>query len=163
MESRIGSPWSNTEKKTVWAPEVIGVVARSSGVAPSYVVPAASAAENPAVLMLITLPAWSKAKLCGATTALFCAASAVKSEVSSSATKPSFTEPPTNSGNSSEKNRKSTARQLTPCGTWRYVVSLTMSKNELPWLPPPPPWSWVVPPLVFGSSANVVSPELMTA
>ena len=153
-ESNTPSPWSKTDRYSEWAPAVTGREARSSGVEPSYVVPAASASLKPAVLMLMTLPPLSKAKLWGATTALLSAASAVKSDVSSSATNPSLTLPPTYSGNSSDMNLKSNARQLAPAGTIRSTLRVTRSKKVSPWLPPPPPAENPEPLLVLGSSAK---------
>ena len=126
-ESNTLSPWSNTDRYTEWLPGVTGVEARSNGVEPSYVVPAEAVSLKPAVLMLITLPVESKAKLCGAMTALLLSASAVKSDTSSSATKPSLTEPPTYSGNSSDMNLKSMARQFAPAGTVRSSFRVTRS------------------------------------
>ena len=120
--------------------------------------PAASASEKPAVLMLTTLPVASKAKFLGARITF--PASAVKSEPSSSAMKPSLNELPTYSGNSSERNRKSSERQFAPAGTVRSIRSVTRSSKLPPCVPPPPPLPWLVPLLSLGSSANRVLPEL---
>ena len=65
------SPVSKTDRYTECPPGVIGVAARSSGVAPSKVVPAAASEVNMAAPEEPTptgFPAWSTAKLSGAET-----------------------------------------------------------------------------------------------
>src|SRR2546423_8804078 len=57
-ESNTWSPWSKIEKYRECGPDVIGVCATNSGVAPSYVVPAASPAvmgANPALSLLVAV------------------------------------------------------------------------------------------------------------
>ena len=79
--------------------------------------------------MLTTFPALSKAKLCGAVIAL---PFVVQSEVSSSAMNASLNWVPTNSGNSSEKNLKSTVRQFDAAGTSRLIARTVTSKSVSP-------------------------------
>jgi hypothetical protein len=101
------------------------------------VVPAACSGlivAGPLVLTLISLPVdGSNAKLSGAMT-FACPVDGscwvVQVELSTSATKASFTPPPTNSGNSSLRKRKSTDRQFAFAGTLkptrRTVTSMSL-------------------------------------
>src|SRR4051794_11682707 len=104
--------------------------------------------------MLTTAPVGSKAKLFGAVTTEVVV---VQVELSSSATNASFTVLPTNSGNSSEKKRKSTERQLALLGTLRSSFRIVTSRSLLPRIAPPPS---LAPEFeaVLGSSARVASP-----
>jgi hypothetical protein len=102
-ESRIRSPWSKIDRYSEWAPGVIGVLARSRGVAPSYVVPTAKPEVidvTPAALIEISLLAGSKAKLSGA---MMSEKSVVHVVLSSSAMKASLNDELTNSGYSSDR------------------------------------------------------------
>jgi hypothetical protein len=106
---------------------VIGVDALRSGVAPSYVVPAASPAlmlAAPAALIEISLWAGSNAKLWGA---VISEPEVVQSEVSSSAMNASLKFECTNSGYSSERKRKSIERQFGPTGTLRSTLRIVTS------------------------------------
>ena len=115
---------------------------------------AAATLVTPVLLMLTTCPVGSNAKFCGALTAL---AAVVQVDWSSSATNASFTDLPTNSGNSSEKNRKSTDRQFLPLGTVKSTFRIVTSRSVPPRTAAPPS----DPPalgVTFGSSASVASP-----
>ena len=148
------------------SPQPTGVEARSNSVEPSYVVPAEEGVSlEPAVLMLITLPVESKAKLWGAMTALLLhGGQRWKSDTSQLGDKAVVDRVPDELGEllgeepEVDGEAVDALRDLEVRRQLDHVV-----EKELPWLPPPPPWSWVVLPLVFGSSAKVVSPELMTA
>ncbi len=123
--------------------------------------PAAASADiavAPVELMLIGSPLESKAKLCGAVGTLPPPV-VVQSEVSSSAMNESLTELPTYSGNSSEKNLKSNARQLLPAGTLTPIFRIVTSKSLVPRTFEPPSLAPLLP-LSFGWSASVASPEV---
>jgi len=96
-------------------------------VAPSYVVPVASAAVMavaPLELMLITSPFGSNAKLFGAVIVL---PEVVQVDESSSAMKASLNGLPTYYGNSAERKRKSNERQLIPLDTERSIFRIETS------------------------------------
>ena len=127
--------------------------------APSYVVPAALAAVilvTPAALTLITAPDGSKAKLSGAA---IVEPEVVQLELSSSVMKASLNFWLRNSGNSSDRNRKSRDRQFAPAGTARSIFKMVTSKavSPRPGTKPPPSCTplWVE---EFGWSASRGSP-----
>ena len=141
---------------------MIGVDALRSGVAPSYVVPAASPAlmlAAPAALIEISLWAGSNAKLWGA---VISEPEVVQSEMSSSAMNASLKSVCTNSGYSSERKRKSSERQFGPTGTLRSTLRTVTSKSVLPRTFGPTSFA----PLFgaeFGVSASVASPLVRIA
>jgi hypothetical protein len=81
----------------------------------------------------------------------------VHEELSSSAMNASFTLFPTNSGNSSDRNRKSTDRQLALLGTLTSILRIVTSRSLFPRTAPPVSFAPLLP-VVFGSSAMVASP-----
>src|SRR5262245_26336973 len=126
------------ERYSLCAPDVIGLDALNNGVAPSYVVPLASPAvmeAAPAALIEMALPPGSEAKLWGA---VMFEPEVDQSDVSSSAMNASLKSLPTNSGNSSERKRKSNVRQLRPWGTLRSILRIVTSKSVSPRTLPPP-------------------------
>jgi hypothetical protein len=81
----------------------------------------------------------------------------VQVELSSSATNASLTDFPTNSGNSSERKRKSTDTQFAFPGTVRSTFRIVTSRSELPRTAPPPSFAPLLP-VEFGVAASVASP-----
>jgi hypothetical protein len=88
-------------------------------------------------LTLTTLPLGSKAKFCGAVIVL---PDVVHVDVSSSAMKASLYCWPTNSGNSSERNRKLKLRQFDPAGTFNPIRRIETSRSVSPRTLAPPSW-----------------------
>src|SRR4051794_17012997 len=73
--------------------------------------------------------------------------------------KASLTDPPTNSGNSSDKNLKSTVRQFAVTGTLRSILRIVTSMSLVPRTVPPP--SLAPSPIPeLEASARVALPEL---
>jgi hypothetical protein len=81
----------------------------------------------------------------------------VQSEVSSSAMNASLNDEPTNSGNSSERKRKSIERQFDPNGTSRSTLRIVTSRSVSPRTFGPPSLA-PLPSDEFGVSASVASP-----
>ena len=163
-ESNTASPWSNNERYSECSPGVSGVAARSSGVAPSKVVPSALAAftdVTPAALTLISLPRGSNAMLRGAE---MVEPAVVHVLSSNSMMNASLNEEPTHSGNSSVRNRKSTpSKQFVSAGAVKSSRSTDTSKSVSPRVGSSAVSSVPKLPESFGRPISTACPVLSTA
>ena len=151
---------SKIERYRLCAPAVMGVCAWSSAVAPSYCMPVStstrSASKNE-LLMLMTSPARSKAKLAGA---VMFEPLTDQVLVSSSAMNASLNDELTNSGYSSLANMTLKARQSVAGGTVTLRRRIETSFAPRSWVLLSRPSPRAVP---FGPSARAASPDVIRA